>query len=333
MKWKSTIKNGDIHILKVSESPVFDPDGSVIAIEGITHDITAIKKAENDIKFKNILLSTQLETSLDGIFVVDEKGRIISFNQRFIDMWDIPDEVIETKKDDLVLQFTLEKVVDPKQVLTRILYLYDHQNEKSIDEIYLTDGRILNSYSSPIFMADGSYIGKIWYFSDITRLKAAEKKARESERTLFTLIGNLQGMVYRCLNDLDWTMQFVSNGCFALTGYSPSDLIKNHKIAYNDIIHPDDQTLVQAMVHQALAQKKTLCNTLPHSDGQRRNEVGNGTGDWHFFKKWGVIRIGRIHNRYHPTKTNGGGKSQTCVPVKSIPENGSHRDPGRRDCP
>ncbi len=60
-----------------------------------------------------------------------------------------------------------------------------------------------------------------------------------SERTLATLIGNLPGFVYRCANDRDWTMQFISDGCKSVTGYGPEDFIGNRTLAYNDIVQPD----------------------------------------------------------------------------------------------
>lgn len=87
---------------------------------------------------------------------------------------------------------------------------------------------------------------------DITERKQAEKALEESERKLQTLMDNLQGMVYSCINDRDWMMKFVSEGALPLTGYSPGELIDNRARAYNEIIHPDDRDMVwnsiQAMV-------------------------------------------------------------------------------------
>jgi len=80
----------------------------------------------------------------------------------------------------------------------------------------------------------------------------AEQSLAESRRTLATLMSNLPGMAYRCHNDRDWTMTFVSDGCLDLTGYQPSDLINNSKIAYNQIIHPDDRESVWNDVRSAL---------------------------------------------------------------------------------
>jgi len=78
----------------------------------------------------------------------------------------------------------------------------------------------------------------------------------ESERMLSTLIGNLPGMAYRCLNDENWTMEFISEGSHDLTGYAPADLIGNRILSYNELIHPDDRQPAWDQVQQALAKRQ-----------------------------------------------------------------------------
>jgi len=78
----------------------------------------------------------------------------------------------------------------------------------------------------------------------------------ESERRLSTLISNLPGLVYRCKNDPDWTMEIVSEGCFALTGYEPDDLIGNKKLSFNDLIAPNHKADVWNDWQAAIAEKR-----------------------------------------------------------------------------
>ena len=80
----------------------------------------------------------------------------------------------------------------------------------------------------------------------------ASELKQHSQFSLSMLMSNLPGMVYRCLNDRDWTMEFVSEGGLELTGYKPSDLIGNKRVAYNNLIHRDDQPLVREQVQKAL---------------------------------------------------------------------------------
>ena len=87
---------------------------------------------------------------------------------------------------------------------------------------------------------------------DITERKRAEQALRESKRTLATLMSNLPGMAYRCRNDEHWTMEFVSEGCFELTGYQPHDLRLNHTASYEELIHPEDRGAVRRDVEAAI---------------------------------------------------------------------------------
>jgi diguanylate cyclase (GGDEF)-like protein/PAS domain S-box-containing protein len=86
------------------------------------------------------------------------------------------------------------------------------------------------------------------------RLQRAHAAVRESERSKSVLIANLPGLAYRCRFDQQWTMQFLSEGCLALTGYPSSALIDNHEIAFVDLIHPDDRAYIVAVWDEAYAQ-------------------------------------------------------------------------------
>ena len=82
--------------------------------------------------------------------------------------------------------------------------------------------------------------------------KRAQEALQESQRALETLMKNLPGMAYRCLNDRQWTMKFVSEGCLKLTGYQPSGLLDNKILSYNSLIHPEDRERVWREVETAL---------------------------------------------------------------------------------
>jgi len=131
-------------------------------------------KADEDLRFANMLLRTQQETSLDGILVVDEAGKIVSYNQRFIDMWQIPPDVIASKSDEQALRAVSDRLADPAEFMTRVNYLYQHRAEHSHDELRLKDGLTFERYSAPIFGSDEQYFGRVWYVRDITARQHAE---------------------------------------------------------------------------------------------------------------------------------------------------------------
>ncbi|MBC7228931.1 MAG: PAS domain S-box protein [Actinobacteria bacterium] len=88
---------------------------------------------------------------------------------------------------------------------------------------------------------------------DITEQAEVERALAESRRAFETLLSNLPGMAYRCLDDPSWTMLFVSEGSTELTGYRPEDLTGDRTVSYADLIHPQDRDMVWDAVQEALA--------------------------------------------------------------------------------
>ena len=163
-------------------SALHNPEGKVQYLIALTQDITERKRSEEELQFKNIILSTQLETSIDGILVVDADKKWASFNKRFLAMWGYPPESAGTMTSELALQVVLDKLVDPEGFLEQINYLYEHRHEKSHDNIQLRNGCTFERYSAPMFGPGEKYYGRVWYYRDITRRKQAEDEMVRLER-------------------------------------------------------------------------------------------------------------------------------------------------------
>ncbi|MCU0629894.1 MAG: PAS domain S-box protein, partial [Methanoregulaceae archaeon] len=95
---------------------------------------------------------------------------------------------------------------------------------------------------------------------EIYERKKTEKALDESRRMLVTLLSNLPGMAYRRQNRSDWPMEFVSDGCFLLTGYEPEELSGGNRF-YGDLIHPKDRDMVWSSVQKAIEQKRPFTIT------------------------------------------------------------------------
>jgi PAS domain S-box-containing protein len=115
---------------------------------------------------------------------------------------------------------------------------------------------------------------------DITDRVQAQQLLTESERRLSTLMANLPGMAYRCLNDASWTMKFVSQGCFALTGFAAEHLLENRRTSYAELIHPDDRPAVRDQVQRSLQERSqfNLTYRIHTAGGQEKwvMEIGQG---------------------------------------------------------
>jgi PAS domain S-box-containing protein len=116
--------------------------------------------------------------------------------------------------------------------------------------------RWLQTISNPGFDTEGRLTHFDGMVIDLTDQKEAELALQESQRTLTTLISNLPGMAYRCRNDQNWTMEFVSGGSLDLTGYYPEELIGSQKISYGALIHPEDRKIVWDEVQAALSEDR-----------------------------------------------------------------------------
>jgi diguanylate cyclase (GGDEF)-like protein/PAS domain S-box-containing protein len=110
-------------------------------------------------------------------------------------------------------------------------------------------------------------IGQTHNLQKLNMLPLAEK--REREQMLEMLLSELDGMVYRCRIDEYWTMEFVSEGCKNLTGFSPDELLDNARISYENITHPHDRERVREEVNKAVEANTTfnLEYRILHADG------------------------------------------------------------------
>jgi diguanylate cyclase (GGDEF)-like protein/PAS domain S-box-containing protein len=147
---------------------------------------------DDELNFRNIILSTQQEASIDGILVIDEKGTIISYNLNFIQIWGIPSEIIESRSDEAALKYVMNKMAEPEQFKEKVDYLYSHPDETSKDIIALKDGRSLDRYSAPMIGPDKKNYGRVWFFRDITdRIKIEENLALETKK--YSALADLAG--------------------------------------------------------------------------------------------------------------------------------------------
>lgn len=238
-------KDGQIIWTDTRNKPIFDEDGRVVAIEGISRDISRQKKNEEALRESEERFKLLSQAAMEGIVFV-ESGRIVDANEQFMSIFGY------AKREELI-GLTIDRIITPQQIGTRQEPKY--RTELSTYEIKCRrkDGKEIFVEARGQDIPFGGKTVRILTINDITERKLAEDALRESERTLSTLMANLPGMAYRCLYDDKWTMLFVSEGCEELTGYNPDDLLGNKKLSFADIVLPIDRKVGRKEIEEAIA--------------------------------------------------------------------------------
>jgi PAS domain S-box-containing protein len=138
----------------------------------------ARRQAEIELRWKTAFLEAQVDSTLDGILVVDDKGKKILQNQRMNELWKIPPEIAGNKDASVQVKFVTDRTKSAREFANKIVYLNSHPDEVSRDEIELIDGAFLDRYSSPVRDKAGNHYGRIWTFRDITERKRIEARFR-----------------------------------------------------------------------------------------------------------------------------------------------------------
>jgi len=190
-------KAGEFVWVEANLRPVRDPTtGAPIGLLNMARDIEERKRAQQSRDFNLSLIGAIHSVSLDGILVVDHAGKVKSYNKRFKDVWEIttpelPKSLIERNMclavdldDASLLSQCVGKTKHPQVFLRRVEELYANPEAEDQCQVELKDGRTLERYSTSLRNENGEYLGRVWFFRDITQRKSAEQELRNAYRAL-----------------------------------------------------------------------------------------------------------------------------------------------------
>jgi diguanylate cyclase (GGDEF)-like protein/PAS domain S-box-containing protein len=150
-------------------------DPTVEGVVATGHDITDRVRAVDDLRAANSLLAATLESTADGILVVDRGGNITSFNGRFVEMWRLPAETLEARDDNAALAFVLDQLCDPGAFIAKVQELYADPDAQSHDTLEFKDGRVFERDSLPQLI-EGEVVGRVWSFRDVSEHRRLESE-------------------------------------------------------------------------------------------------------------------------------------------------------------
>ena len=241
-------------------------------------DVTDRKRAEAELRWKTAFLEAQVNSSLDGILVVDGQGKKLLQNQRFTDLLKIPRHIADDRDDEKQVLWVTGMTKDPAAFIVKVAHLKSHPAETSRDEIALTDGTFLDRYSAPVVGNDGTYYGRIWTFRDATERTRSEALLLESQQRLALAtesahIGIWDWNVVE--NEMVWDAQML-----ALYGLSPQDF-SGAVDAWQNGLHREDKERAETEIAAALAG--------PH-DFRSEFRVVWPSGNVHQIEAYGVVQ-------------------------------------------
>jgi len=227
----------------------------------VEHLPDLISRFDRDLRLAYISPGIEKLTGQKPASLIGHTNQEMSFPPQLCDLWD--------SKLRLVFETGQEQVFD---------YTLHHLAGQSLFEARLFPEYGQNGQIQSVLVID----------RDITDLRAAQAEAHEVQRRLQTLFDNLPGLAYRCTNDVDWTMEFVSRGSLALTGYPPAMFLGENAISYTSLIHPEDRQASWDGIQAALAlrQPYALVYRITTRGGETRWVEENGLG---IFKPDGTL--------------------------------------------
>jgi PAS domain S-box-containing protein len=134
----------------------------------------ALEKKSAELTHSLSMMSATLESSTDAILVTDENGRVITWNRKFIDMWHVPSDVIDSREHRKLQKITEKQFPNPKEFRDRIAEIYLNSPDETFDVLETIDGRVFERYSK-IQCVEERNVGRVWSFRDITERKQAQK--------------------------------------------------------------------------------------------------------------------------------------------------------------
>ncbi len=203
---KETWPDGRETWVQTTKLPLRDAKGRIAGTFGISLDITQRKNAARALEESVSLVNAALEATADGILVVDRNRRIVSLNERFLELWRIPRWLVGAREDANLLDFVANQLRDPEGFREGVERVYAQPGTETSAILEFKDGRAFERTSRPQRVGR-EVVGIVWSFRDITERRLAEaalfiakEKAEAANRAKSEFLANMSHEIRTPLN-------------------------------------------------------------------------------------------------------------------------------------
>lgn len=281
-------RGGSARSVAESAAPLHDAQGRAVGAVLVFRDVTdercarstllrsnaeleaAVSRRTAELSHAASTLRAAFEATADGLLVVDQQGKVTGTNQRFFQMWNIPDPT--TTDDDALLRVAVDQLLDPEAFLRQVRELYADPGRESFDTLLLKDGRVFERYSRPQVLGD-EVVGRVWSFRDVTDRARQSRELGERERLLSEsqrVAGIGSWSVDLRAQTVSWTEQ-----TYRIYGVSPEYVLTDTSV--QALVHPEDRgTFRRHIVRLAQGGSDAIEFRIVQSDGSIRMLYGQG---------------------------------------------------------
>jgi len=160
--------------------PLLDASGEIVEWFGAASDVSARREAQEIALFRKTLLEALSESVVDGILIVSPEGKMIHFNERFLEIWSFPQAVLDSKSDEDALQWAASQTADPAGFLAGVAAAYQAPDQQVREELLMKDGRVYERHGAPA-RAGETRLGWVWTFRDVTERRMAVENLRSAK--------------------------------------------------------------------------------------------------------------------------------------------------------
>jgi diguanylate cyclase (GGDEF)-like protein/PAS domain S-box-containing protein len=194
-----------------------------------------LRQQDTTLAFANTVLTAVTEGSQDAILVIDKGTHVLSYNKNFLDLWRIPAALLASGADKPVLKAVLAQLRDPAAFLARVKYLFGNPAVEGADRLELLDGRLIERYTRSLHGPQHEYLGRIWFFRDVTEREGAAEALKQSEERFRAIFENARDGIV--IADIATRQFLIANERFSrMLGYAHDEL----STLTVERIHPDD---------------------------------------------------------------------------------------------